>query len=138
MKLNKNTLLLTGFITLCAASAVPAYTASNDLSLLESLDRGLWQLRGIGGAPSRAAVSSLCLGNSIKLTQIQHGNSDCTRFVVRASPNSVTVSYSCEGQGQGMTTIRKETSKLIQVQSQGIMNNAPFSFSVEGRHSGRC
>lgn len=138
MKLNKNTLLLTGFLTLCAATAVPAYTASNDLSLLETLDRGLWQLRGVGGAPSRSVVSSLCLGSPIKLIQIQHGDSDCTRFVVNSTANSLTVSYICEGQGQGMTTIRKETNKLIQVQSQGIMNNAPFSFSVEGRHAGRC
>ena len=67
---------------------------------------------------------------SARLTQIQHGDAPCSRYVVRSMPNSVTVSYSCRA-GQGLTTIRKESPELIQIQSQGIRNNAPFSFSVE-------
>lgn len=125
---------------LCAAASggAVAFAQNGDMSLLQSLERGLWQLRAVGGGPSGAAVSQICLGDSSRLVQIQHGSAACTQFVVRSSPNTVTVSYSCNGQGQGTTTIRKESGRLIQIQSQGIRNNAPFSFSVEGRKTGTC
>lgn len=131
-------LALAAFFCTAATGSATALAQGGDRSLLESLERGLWQLRAIGGGPSGAAVNQICLGNSSRLVQIQHGAAACTQFVVRSAPNTVTVSYSCNGQGQGTTTIRKESSKLIQIQSQGIRNNAPFSFSVEGRKTGAC
>ncbi|MGB5078234.1 MAG: hypothetical protein WBO17_12210 [Sphingorhabdus sp.] len=121
-----------------AGSGALAFAQGGDLSLLETLDRGLWQLRTIGGGVSTAPVSQLCIGNPTQFTQIQHGDTQCTHYVVRSLPNSVTISYSCKGQGQGLTTIRKESSKLIQIQSQGIRNNSPFSFTVEARRSAAC
>lgn len=121
-----------------AAGGALAYTQGGDRSLLESIERGMWQLRAIGGGPSGAPVSQICLGDVSRLTQLVHGNMACDQYVVRSSPNSVTVSYSCKGHGQGLTTIRKESSKLIHIQSQGIHDNSPFSFSVEGRKTGAC
>lgn len=138
MKLKFSHLALTGFLCMSAGSGAMAFAQGGDLSLLESLERGLWQLRAVGGGPSGGAANQICLGDPIRLTQIQHGNAPCTYFVVRSLPNSVTVSYSCNGQGQGLTTIRKESGRLIHIQSQGIRNNAPFSFSVEGRKTGTC
>ena len=131
-------LVSAGFLTLSAGAGSTALAQGDDQSLLESLDHGLWQLRAIGGGPSSVATSQLCLGDPARLTQVQHGDTPCSRFVVRQTATMLTVSYSCKGQGQGLTTIRKETSKLIQIQSQGIKNNAPFSFSVEGRRIGAC
>lgn len=137
---NKNIFIaVSGMLTLCAGTASIAFgQVPPPPTLLETLDRGLWQLRGIGGAPTSAAVSQLCLGDPNRLVQIQHGDAACERLVLKSSPTSVTVSYSCRGQGQGITTIRKEGPRLIQIQSQGIRNNSPFSFQVEGRRTSGC
>ena len=127
-----------GLFCLSAGGGAVAYAQGGDLSLLESLERGQWQLRAVGGGASGAAASQICLGDPVRLTQIQHGTAPCSYYVVRSQLNSVTVSYSCNGQGQGLTTIRKESARLIHIQSQGIRNNSPFSFSVEGRKTGAC
>ncbi len=138
MKLKLSHLAITGILAMSAGSGAVAVAQGGDLSLLESLERGMWQFRAVGGSPSVAPVGQLCVGDVSRLTQLQHGNVSCEQYVVRSLPNSVTVSYSCKGQGQGLTTIRKESGKLIQIQSQGIRNNSPFSFSVEGRKTGGC
>lgn len=138
MKMKFSHLALAGFICMSAGSGAFAYAQGGDLSLLESLDRGLWQLRAVAGGASGAPVSQMCVGDPARLTQIQHGDAPCSYYVVRSMPNSVTVSYTCKGQGQGLTTIRKETPKLIHIQSQGIRNNSPFSFAVEARRSSAC
>ncbi len=106
-----------------------------DMALLDSLDRGMWQLRSTGGT---VPTTKICLGKSESLTQIQHSGLACEQYVVRSSANSLTVSYACAGHGQGLTVIRKETNRIIHIQSQGIRNNAPFSFSAEGRRTGPC
>lgn len=120
----------------CAAGLAAQADAPD---LLQSLERGLWQLRAIGGGASAAAPSQLCIADPRALVQIQHGvNSQCSHYVVRSTATSVTISYSCKGSGQGLTTIRKESPRLIQIQSQGVSNGAPFSFAVEGRRSAAC
>jgi hypothetical protein len=129
---------LGALLAMSAGSGAVAYVQGGDLSLLDSIERGMWQFRAVGGGPSGAPVAQLCVGDPYRLTQLQHGNAACERYVVRSSPTAVTVSYSCKGQGQGLTTIRKESGKLIHIQSQGIRNNSPFSFSVEGRKTGAC
>jgi hypothetical protein len=138
MKTKLSHLGLAGLFALFAGSGLSAFAQGGDLSLLESLERGVWQFRAVGGSASAPPVGQLCVGDVSRLTQLQHGNTPCEQYVVRSLPNSVTVSYSCKGQGQGLTTIRKESGKLIQIQSQGIRNNAPFSFSVEGRKTVAC
>lgn len=120
-----------------AAAAVAAQADAPEL--LQSLERGLWQLRAIGGGATSVATNQLCVGDPRMLAQIQHlNNPQCSHYIVRSSPTSVTISYSCKGEGQGLTTIRKESPRLIQIQSQGIRNGAPFSFAVEGRRSAAC
>lgn len=124
-----------GAILLSLTSATFAFAPVNDLSLLNTLERGQWNLRpaGVGSQSTK-----ICLGNPKVLTQIQHSGVACERYVIRSTANSVTVSYTCKGQGQGLTTIRKESNRIVHIQSQGIHNNAPFSFSVEGRKTGPC
>lgn len=129
-------LALAGVLTLGAGSAAQGGAQADGSSLLQSLERGLWQLRALSG--SDAAASQLCLGDPRLLVQIQHGATNCTHQLVDAGPNSVTISYSCKGAGQGLTTIRKESGRLVQIKSQGIRNGSPFSFTVEGRRSGAC
>ena len=106
-----------------------------DMAMLDSLDRGMWQLRPISGS---VPMTKICRGEMETLTQIQHSGLACDQYIVRSSANSVTISYTCKGHGQGLTTIRKESSRIIHIQSQGIRNNAPFSFSAEGRKIGPC
>lgn len=142
MKNNVSKWVLAGLLMLGAGvgagSAAQAVSAQDGMSLLQTLERGLWQLRVVGSGGTGAAASQLCVGDPRMLAQIQHGTTSCTHLLVDSTANSVTISYSCKGAGQGLTTIRKESGKLIQIKSQGINNNAPFSFSVEGRRSGGC
>ncbi len=126
---------LVGAILLSLTSTSLALANANDLALLHTLERGQWSFRATG---AEAPMTKICLGNPEVLTQIQHSDVACDRYVVRSTVNSVTVSYTCKGQGQGLTTIRKESNRIIHIQSQGIHNNAPFSFAVEGRRTGPC
>jgi len=120
---------------LLSLAAAGVAKPDGDMALLDSLDRGMWQLRQTGG---NIPTSKICLGKSASLLQIQHSGVACDQYVVRSSANSLTVSYTCPGHGQGMTVIRKETNRIIHIQSQGIENNAPFSFSAEVRRTGPC
>ena len=138
MKLKFSHLAIAGLLAVSAGSGAFAFVQGGDLSLLESLDRGMWQLRAVGGGPTTAPLNQICVSDPTRLVQIQHGAAPCEHYVVRSSATAVTVSYSCKGMGQGLTTIRKESPRLIQIQSQGIRNNAPFSFSVEGRRMSAC
>jgi hypothetical protein len=122
-------------LLLFSLATADAAKPDSEMALLDSLDRGTWQLRPTGGSVPTAKI---CLGKSESLTQIQHSGLACEQYVVRSSPNSLTVSYTCAGHGQGLTVIRKETNRIIHIQSQGIQNNAPFSFSAEGRRTGPC
>jgi len=122
-----------GLVTL--TSAAFAFAPGPGLSLLDSLERGSWQLRTTSGV---SPVGKICLGNPQWLVQLQHVGAGCEQYVVRSTANSVTVSYNCEARGLGLTTIRKESNRIIHIQSQGIHNNAPFSFAVEGRKTGPC
>ena len=120
---------------LLSLAAAGVAKPDGDMALLDSLDRGMWQLRQTGG---NIPTSKICLGKSESLLQIQHSGVACDQYVVRSSANSLTVSYTCPGHGQGMTVIRKEKNRIIHIQSQGIENNAPFSFSAEVRRTGPC
>ena len=138
MKFTNWTIGMTALLAVGGSAAGVAGQADTP-ELLQSLERGLWQLRAVGGGATSSATSQLCVGDPRMLAQIQHqGNPQCSHYIVRSSPTSVTISYSCKGEGQGLTTIRKESPRLIQIQSQGIRNGAPFSFAVEGRRSAAC
>lgn len=130
-----------GFTALLAAVTAGAGFAAqaDEPDLIHSLEKGLWQIRAVGGGVSSAGVNQICVGDPKLLVQLRHGSvTNCNHLVVRSTATSVTISYSCRGSGQGLTTIRKESPKLIQIQSQGIYNGSPFSFSVEGRRSAGC
>ncbi len=126
---------LGAFGILSLASTAVAFAPGPGLSLLDSLERGNWQLRATSGV---TPVSKICVSDPQRLTQLQHNGAACEQYVVRSNANSVTVSYSCKAQGLGLTTIRKESNRIVHIQSQGIRNNAPFSFAVEGRKTGPC
>lgn len=135
MKIKSSSYCLGACGILSLASAAVAFAPGPGLSLLDSLERGNWQLRATSGV---TPVSKICLGDPQRLTRLQHAAAACEQYVVRSTANSVTVSYSCKAQGLGLTTIRKESNRIIHIQSQGIRNNAPFSFAVEGRKTGPC
>jgi hypothetical protein len=138
MKHSNIRLILLTFIISGGATAAFAVVQSNGPNLLDSLNRGMWQFRAIGGGDAGTDVARLCVDDVTKLAQIQHKDFDCTQYVVRSSATTITISYSCRGKGQGLTTIRKESNKLIHIDSQGIRDNSPFSFTVEARNSGPC
>ena len=116
-----------------ALLAVPAF-AQSSLAMLDTLERGGWELRFRDGAAPR----KVCVRSGRELIQLRHNESGCNRFVVEDGKSEVTVQYTCRGNGYGRTNIRKEGSNLVQIDSQGIVDGRPFQFSAEARHTGRC
>ena len=108
--------------------------AQSSLAMLDTLERGGWELRFRDGAAPR----KVCVRSGRELIQLRHTESGCNRFVVEDGKSEVTVQYTCRGNGYGRTNIRKEGSNLVQIDSQGIVDGRPFQFSAEARHTGRC
>ena len=108
--------------------------AQSSLAMLDSLDRGNWELRYRDGSTPR----KICLRSGRELIQLRHSDKGCNRFVVEDGNAEVTVQYTCRGNGYGRTNIRKENSGLVQVDSQGIVDGRPFQFSAEARRTGSC
>jgi hypothetical protein len=116
------------------AGAGPAQVAPG-IKALQGVARGQWELRERG---STAATRKICIAEPVALTQIRHGSTVCSRFVIDNQPKRATVHYTCPGSGHGRTTIRVESNVLLQIESQGIVNNAPFNASYEARRVGAC
>ena len=137
MKLKPNR-KITWIAATCAA--VPAVLlggaalAQSSLAMLDTLDRGGWELRYRGGGTPR----NICVRSGRDFIQLRHNQSGCNRFVVEDGKSEVTVQYTCRGNGYGRTHIRKEGNNLVQIDSQGIVDGRPFQFSAEARHTGRC
>ena len=102
--------------------------------MLDSLQKGAWKLSVRGSEDSRR----VCLGDPRSLLQVEHGDRQCSRYVINDQPNDVRVSYKCGPSGHGVTTIRKETNSLVRIDTQGILNKAPFSSRIEARRVGTC
>ena len=109
---------------------------ANGVAVLEKLEPGLWQLRGLGD--HRRADPPLCLGDPNLLLQLEHRNSPCSRLVVNQDARSATVHYTCPAAGYGQTLLIVETPRLVRVDTQGIIGNRPFSYRVEARRVGDC
>lgn len=121
--------------TVLALSSAPASGGGKSLAMLDSLDRGNWELRyrDSSGSPQK-----ICLDSGAKLIQLRHPAMKCDRVIVKDSPTAVTVQYTCRGNGYGRTEIRRESSRLVQINSQGIAGGLPFSFAAEARRVGDC
>ncbi|MBX7533808.1 hypothetical protein K3165_12805 [Qipengyuania sp. 1XM1-15A] len=121
-------------------AAVPAAVfggpalAQSSLAMLDTLEKGAWEVRFRDGTAPR----SICVRSGRELIQLRHSESGCNRFVVEDGANEVTVQYTCRGNGYGRTNIRKEGSNLVQIDSQGIADGRPFQFSAEARRTGSC
>lgn len=116
-----------------AVAAVPS-VAQSSLAMLDTLDRGGWEVRYRDGSTPR----KICLRNGREFIQLRHTQASCKRFVVEDGRSQVTVQYTCAGDGYGRTNIRKESGSLVQIESQGIENGRPFQFTAEARRTGRC
>ena len=117
------------------AGATPVVAQTPGLAMLNTLERGQWQLVD---RDSASQGRSLCVNDLHMLLQLQHQGAQCSRYVIDDEPNAVTVHYTCPGAGHGRTTIRKETSRLVQIDTQGIAAGAPFSYAYEARRTGSC
>ena len=115
--------------------SVSAPAQAPQMVLLNGLQKGSWTLKERG---SSDASTNICLGDARRLLQIEHGNVQCTRYIIEDTPTNLRVSYKCGSLGHGVTNIRRESSNLVQIQTQGIANKAPFSIAFEGRRTGSC
>lgn len=125
-----------GWLTAVLLVAVPVAAQAPSLAMLNTLERGQWQLRDRDDANS--PVRNICLGDARVFLQLRHERAQCSRYVIEDEARSVTVHYTCPGAGHGRTTIRKETSRLVQIDTQGIANGSPFSLAYEARRTGPC
>jgi hypothetical protein len=126
--------ILAGALVAAAASVpVPAETPA--LAMLDTLEKGNWELRQRGNS---ALVRSICLGDARAFIQLQHQRAGCSRYVIADGGEEVTVHYTCPGAGHGRTTVRHETNRLVQIDTQGIAGGAPFSHAYEARRTGGC
>ena len=129
-KVNGLMLVLGASLAVVAAPAL----AQASLAMLDSLDKGGWELRYRDGSTAR----KVCLRSGREFIQLRHRGSGCNRFVVEDGAREVTIQYTCRGNGYGRTSIRKETGSLVQIDSQGIADGKPFEFSAEARRTGAC
>jgi hypothetical protein len=129
-KVNALVLALGASLAVVAAPAL----AQASLAMLDSLDKGGWELRYRDGNTAR----KVCLRSGREFIQLRHRGSGCNRFVVEDGAREVTIQYTCRGNGYGRTSIRKETASLVQIDSQGIADGKPFEFSAEARRTGGC
>lgn len=129
----RRALLLAALVAPFAVLAVPV-VAQASLAMLDSLNRGGWEVRFRDGSAAR----KLCLRTGHELIQLRHSDTGCNRFVVEDGASEVTVQYTCRGNGYGRTHIRKESSSLVQIDSQGIAGGKPFQFTAEARRTGAC
>ncbi len=133
--LNRSSLKIAALVTGVPAVLLGgAALAQGSLAMLDTLDKGGWELRYRDGT----APTAICLRSGRELIQLRHKENGCNRFVVEDGKTEVTVQYTCRGNGYGRTSIRKEGNGLVQIDSQGIVDGRPFQFSAEARHSGSC
>ena len=126
---------------LCACMLAIAVTAApsqpgKPLAALARLEPGLWQIREMNKA--NAPPQSICVSDPAVLTQLQHRQSPCSRFVITNEAQLVTIHYTCPANGFGRTSLRVETSRLAKIDTQGIVDNVPFAYRAEARRVGDC
>jgi len=129
----KRAFLTAAFLAPLAALAAPAI-AQASLAMLDTLDRGGWEVRFRDGS----SVRKVCVRTGREFIQLRHTEGGCNRFVVEDEATNVTVQYTCRGNGYGRTHIRKESGGLVQIDSQGIAGGQPFQFTAEARQTGSC
>ena len=108
--------------------------AQASLAMLDSLDKGGWELR----VPRRSDRAQTVRAQRPRAYPASPSGENCNRFVVQDSADEITVQYTCRGNGYGRTHIRKESTSLIQMDSQGIAGGKPFQFTAEARRTGNC
>lgn len=118
-----------------ALASVPGVAQAPGLTMLDTLERGAWELR-----VREDGVSSqrMCVNNARQFIQLRHAALKCRSVIVEDSAGQVTVQYTCPGQGYGRTTVRRESDRLAQIDSQGIADGVPFAFAAEARRVGEC
>lgn len=112
----------------------PLRAQEGNFALLDSLQKGAWELRYRDGSPSRR----ICLRTGREFIQLRHASAQCGRYTVDGAGDRITVQYSCKGDGYGRTTVRKETGGLVQLEGQGIAGGLPYQFAAEARRVGSC
>ncbi|MBX7482395.1 hypothetical protein [Qipengyuania qiaonensis] len=125
---------LTALLLAPLAAVTSPAIAQASLAMLDSIDRGGWEIRFRDGSSAR----KVCVRTGRELIQLRHTEGGCNRFVVDDAASEVTVQYTCRGNGYGRTHIRKESASLVQIDSQGIAGGKPFQFTAEARQTGSC
>jgi len=111
--------------------------APPSITALRQVQKGQWELRD-READRSAKPRRLCVSDPSQLLQVNHGDTQCSRFVVADTSDHAVVTYQCDGRGKGRTDLRVETPRLVQIQSQGVVDGAPYSVSLEARRTGDC
>jgi len=126
-----------GALILAAAAAVAPVHAleAPGIEALAQLEPGMWRIR-ILDAPVDGR--EICIGDPVRLAQIDHRGTPCAREIVESGPRGGTVRYTCRGRGFGHSILRVETPRLVRIHTQGINGPQPFSYRAEARRVGPC
>lgn len=130
----KTKLAISSAAVAATLALAPASAQAPELAMLDTLQRGAWELR----LRPEGTTRRICLRTGRELIQIRHRQPNCDRFLVQDEANEVTVQYTCRGNGYGRTNIRKEGRDVVQIRSQGIHGGTPFSLEGEARQVGPC
>ncbi len=125
------------FAALCAAAwfaGLPATAQAPTLTMLDGLDRGLWEVR----YRTVDETKKICLRTGRELIQLRHPGPQCSWTVIEDGPAQVTVHYSCPGKGYGQTNIRRETSTLVQIGGNATVGRNVYNVAAEARLVGSC
>lgn len=121
-------------VCLVGVGVAPAVAQAPDFALLESLQKGEWEIRFRDGS----ATQKICVRSGRELIQLRHRGQTCGRYSAEPEQDEVTVQYSCRAKGYGRTSVRMETERLVQLESHGVADGLPFHFTAEARHTGAC
>ncbi len=123
-----------GWLVAAGLLITPVMAAAPDLSVLNGLQKGMWDVR----FRDSAQVRKVCVRTGRELMQLGHRTANCPGQVVSSTRSSASLQYQCSGNGHGHTDIRRETAALVQIESRGIAGGRPFDFSAEARRVGVC
>lgn len=123
-----------GWLLAAGLLVTPVMAAAPDLAVLDSLQKGLWDVRFRDGGQ----VRKVCVRTGRELMHLGHRTPSCPGQVVSSTGSSASLQYQCLGNGHGHTDIRRETATLVQIESRGIAGGRPFGFSAEARRTGSC
>lgn len=100
---------------------------------LESLQKGLWELR-LNDQNNQSA----CIDDTKKIVSMRHNTQTCSVRILSADQSNILARYNCTNGSWGQTTLRIKSSSEARISAQGIENGLPFDYAGQLKWRGQC